>query len=198
MMSKRVKPVPCWLTQWRVLSLIALLTLGVSACGFHLRGQLQMDPRYLPITVEDLGENAEFKPRLIRTLTESNIPVVEDSGAHLRILIDKISFEKHLVSADTTANIDTYDIGVKLRYKFKLNGEDILNWQELKVNRTLQFSKKAVVSSATEEVTLRDDLMSDAVAQIVTRLRYLDTLEREANKKTNKKDSGEIKDEPKT
>jgi len=177
------------LSAWQILTMpclrylvLALLLLAVNACGYHLRGQLQLDEQYLPVTVEDNGENAEIKPRLIRHLTEANIPVVENNNAHLRILIDNVSFEKHLVSADTTANIDTFDIGVRLRYKFKVDGQDILNWQELRINRTLQFSKSAVVSSATEESTLRDDLLSDAVLQIVTRLRFIDTLVRESKK----------------
>lgn len=197
---------PVYRRYWPILLIAAILS-GLDACGFHLRGKLQLDERYLPIYVEDLGENAEVKPRLIRLLTESEIPVMENGDGHLRILIDKLFFEKRLISADDEANIDTYDVGIRLRYKFKLDGEEILSWQDLRVNRTLQFSKSAVVSSATEEVTLRDDLLSEAVNQIVTRLRYLDTLisESRANikKPEEKKDGGpnkidEVKDEPKT
>ena len=174
--------------------LFVALTFAFTACGFHLRGEIKLDPRYLPVKVEDSGVNAEIKPRLVRHLTEANIPVVEKGDAHLLIMIEDVSFEKHLVSAASQANIDTFDIGVKMHYKFSVDGDDIMKWQELRINRTLQFSKSAVVSSATEEATLRDDLLSDAVNQIITRLRYLDTLVGEAPKKLREAP----KNEPKT
>lgn len=164
------------------------LAIIVSACGYHLRGNIKIDPQYLPVKVVDAGVNAEIKPRLIRLLNESNIPVVEDDSARLLITIQGVEFEKRLVSAANQASIDTFEVGMKLRYKFSSGNKDLLSWQDLRTNRILQFSKSAVVSSATEESTLRDDLLSDAISQIVTRLRYLNELE-PAEHKQDKSDT---------
>lgn len=162
------------------LLLATAVTSGVVSCGFHLRGQVKLDDRFLPVTVKDSGVNAEIKPRLVRSLNESNIPVVEnDQASRLHIIVKDVEFEKHLVSSasgENSATIDTYDIGVKLSYKFVLDGKDILNWQDLRINRILQFSNNAVVSSATEEATLHDDLLADAVNQIITRLRFINNI----------------------
>jgi len=159
------------------LALALLVVSVVTDCGYHLRGNIKIDEKYLPVKVVDAGVNAEIKPRIIRQLSEANIPVVEDGNARLEIIIQGVEFDKRLVSTASLANIDTFEIGMKLRYKFSSGGKDLLPWQDLRINRILQFSKSAVVSSATEETTLRDDLLSDAIYQIVTRLRYLDQLE---------------------
>jgi len=166
-----------WLRLFRSgLGSVALVII-VNACGYHLRGDFTIEQQYLPIKVVDTGVSAEIKPRIIRQLNEANIPIVEDDSARLLITIQGVEFDRRLVSAANQATIDTYEIGMRLRYKFSSAGKDLLTWQDLRISRILQFSKSAVVSSATEESTLRDDLLSDAIHQIVTRLRYLDQLE---------------------
>ena len=172
---------------WRLSFMALLVASTLSACGYHFRGQVKLETQYVPVAVDDTGVNAEIKPRLIRSLKESSIPVAETAKARLHIIVSDVAFDKHLVSAaEKGAGIDTFDIGIRLRYKFSVEGKDLMPWQELRLNRTLQFSKSAVVSSATEESTLRDDLLNDAVIQIVTRLRYLDEMEKEARENESK------------
>lgn len=158
------------------LTLLALLLLS-SACGYHLRGNLQLDQQYLPLRIEDSGGNTQIKPRLIRRLTESQISVDSKTEPGLKIILSREEFDKHLVSAAEEAK--TFEISYRVYYQFDVKGKKVLDAQELRLNRTLQFSNSAVVSSATEEATLRDDLLDDAVFQIVTRLRFLDVLLKE-------------------
>ena len=166
----------------RLLILLALL-LSCGACGYHLRGDISLDSRYLPLSIEDSGGNTQIKPRLIRRLTESRIDVDSKTADGLRIILTREKFEKNLVSAAEEAK--TYEISYRVYYQFDVDGKQVLNNQELRLNRTLQFSNSAVVSSATEEATLRDDLLDDAAFQIVTRLRYLDVLIEEYQAEAN-------------
>ncbi len=59
---------------------LALLMLTISACGFHLRGDVQIDPAYSPLSVEPGNLTIIQQAVLRQTLKRASAIVLEQSG----------------------------------------------------------------------------------------------------------------------
>lgn len=162
----------CWVIWFGRSNLLLGLLAITTACGFHLRGDWQLDEGLSPVSVSDNGSESKIKLQLLRGLRDAGVPLAIQDEGKTNIQLEGEQFSKRLLSATDIASIDTYDVQYQVRYKVTAAVE-LIAWQDLILNRTLQFSKSAVLSSATEEAALRDDLVSEAAEQIVGRLRFL-------------------------
>jgi len=160
--------------------LFAFLTfhfsLGLSACGFHLRGagKAELPAALSTLRVAIEGSQAANDPLLaaMKTAlrTQAGVTVVDSVEAPLLLLSGEHS-DSQVLSVGTTGKADEYLL--KYEVSFRLVGVDgkvLAETQTVKLQRDHAFDRFNVIAKEREETDLRRDMQRDAVQQILRRL----------------------------
>lgn len=157
----------------RKLLLASLLLL--SACGFHLRGAVELPPALSVMQVQDATPATDIAPELRRALQRQGVTLVEDAGHAAPVLqIRSESVDKHVQVVDVTGKVQQYS--VRHIVQFSLRGGDGSEWlplQQIRASRELRFEEAAVLGTGNEEQQLVREMRSDAVARILRLLQSL-------------------------
>ncbi len=158
-----------------VAGLTVMLLLTVSACGFQLRGDVNLDARLGKIYIQ----GADRYDPLVRDLTQSLIAtgalVVEqhkDATAVLHILKNKAS--RRVLSVSSAGKVREYELYQTLEFKVgDTAGRELVAPQRLELTRAYLFDKEDVLGKSNEEEMLRRDLRRDLVRLVLLRLEAL-------------------------
>lgn len=159
--------------QLRVWMLLALV-FSLHACGFQLRGSIDLSSEMSPIYIE---QNSVFDlAREIKTLLASNkIAMVEDaqqSKSQLILLNDSKS--QSVLSVDGSGQAREYRLTYKVNYVIKVNqkqnDEAAVVPDSLTVNRTWLFDPNAVLAVTNEAELLYKDMRREAARLILLKI----------------------------
>ena len=153
-------------------SLILLVALSVTSCGFHLRGAAE-----LPFeTVHIVGASNEFKEELKRTIeARSDTEVVETpEEAQATLQIIREDREKSILALSGAGRVREFELRYRLAYRV-LNAEkrEIGPVGEILLRRDFTYDDRLALAKEAEEAELYNDMQADAVRQIVRRLSAL-------------------------
>ncbi len=156
------------------LSLTLLLALALSACGFHLRGSQQSTEvdiagLFLRSTAAD-RVGAAVKSQLENAGTALS-PSLAKAEYILSLSREAIRRSVLSVSANT-GKVDEYQLELSVNMSIAKPGQDELVAAEtIRVARGYAFDEDAILGKAAEEKLLEDELLRQAAAQIIRRLR---------------------------
>lgn len=155
------------LTRRRTLIAAGLSSLGLTACGFRLRGAFEapFETMYLQMRV-----NSPIYNRLKRALTAgSNIRIVsspKEAQAVLELLKD--TRQSDVLSINDSGQAREYQLSLTL--EFRVSSPEGFDWLEattLTTTRDMTYSEVEFLSRSTEEELLYKDMETDLVNQIV-------------------------------
>ncbi len=154
----------------RHLLIITLLTL--SACGFQLRGDVEI-PRYLhSIQVQDSRPATRITPELKRALQRHGVKVVDDAEQADAVLrLQSESFERRVQAVD--ANGKALEYGLRYVVVFSVLGTDGSVWlsnASASASRYLRFDTRSVLGAGSEEEQLMIEMRRDVVRSILRQL----------------------------
>jgi LPS-assembly lipoprotein len=156
---------------------ILLLALTVSACGFHLRGQVNLPPEMARTHIEGLGEYSELGRDLRRLLEGSGAQVVdtrEEAGAILDIITNQAS--RRVLSVQAGGKVQEYELIQRLVFSVRTtDGRVLLAPQTLELNREYLYDRNDPLASGSQEGEIRDDMQRDIVQLLMRRLQALGT-----------------------
>ncbi|MBI3775982.1 MAG: hypothetical protein HY273_10595 [Gammaproteobacteria bacterium] len=157
---------------WQFVTFILLPVFLLTACGFHLRGAVQL-PRGMDVTyLQDQQPSSTIAAPLRQLLTSNGARVtsnVDEATATLRIVSE--AFDRHMLSIGRTATEKTYE----LIYTVTFAGQAKNNaWnadaQEIRITREMIFDEAQVLAKTAEQEQLRNVMVQDAARQILVRL----------------------------
>jgi LPS-assembly lipoprotein len=157
--------------------LVAAATVGLVACGFHLRGAMDFAFDTVAVTPETGGAVA---PELIRTLGDRIRPVAPQQDQEPpQVIVDILSEtrEKSVVGTNSSGQVREFQL--RLRVKFRMRtpqGRTLIAETEVAQQRDISFSEAAVLSKEAEETLLYRDMQSDVVQQLLRRMAAVKTL----------------------
>ena len=157
--------------------LVAAATVGLAACGFHLRGAMDFAFDTVAVTPETGGAVA---PELIRILGDRIRPVVPRQDQEPpQVIVDILSEgrEKSVVGTNSSGQVREFQL--RLRVKFRMRtpqGRTLIAETEVAQQRDISFSEAAVLSKEAEEGLLYRDMQSDIVQQLLRRMAAVKTL----------------------
>jgi LPS-assembly lipoprotein len=154
---------------------IALLTLMLAACGFHLRGEAQLPAGMQRVMVEGADPVSPLGRDLRKALTRSGAQVVDKSAegvAVLRIVTNRIRTDVLSVGGNARANEYT------MRYNVEFDvvnaaGTNLLPKQVIELTRDFTFDANQALGIAAEQDLLTQELQRDMVQTILRRLEAL-------------------------
>lgn len=158
----------------RLITLLALLPLLLSACGWQLRGstdtQLSMRLHLQPGKAK-----AEMVSALSRSLGRYGIELVDTAGAadYVLNIIDARS-EQRTATVSGSARVSERLLNEQLTYQVNDRyGNQVVSATTVGQERIFEYKEDNVLATADEANTLRKEMHYDLARQIVTRLAQL-------------------------
>jgi LPS-assembly lipoprotein len=156
--------------------LLAACGLGLTSCGFHLRGvgatELPAELRTLKLEVPASG--AAFDPlrEAMRNAlqTQGGVTVV-DSGEVPVLRLEGEVYETRVLSVSSAVKAAEYLVLYHVNFRVTgVRGNDLVPTQTVALQRDYAFDPVNVLAKEREEQELRQSLRQDAVQQILRRL----------------------------
>jgi len=150
------------------LLLLLSSSLLLSACGFHLRGQIDVPESLQRIHVK--GTDVELVYDLERSLKFSNVLVV-DEGDNAAILdVSNTSYLKEVVGTSSTGIASNYKMTYTVNYVVVDNLGDTLQRESVNQSRTLSYDANNILLFEREETFLKEEMRKELVSFILRRM----------------------------
>ena len=156
---------------------IVLSVYLLTACGFHLRGAVELSPEITPIFLEQGADNA-LNRELRALLSQSGKNNLTQTKSEAKAVLNIVSAreKKRVVAVDDSGRARQYDLSYILRYR--LTGKNIPqfgndNINVLHLKRSVNFDPESVLAIGHEVETLYKDMRKDSARLILQRLQAL-------------------------
>jgi LPS-assembly lipoprotein len=150
---------------------LALLSLTLAACGFHIRGHENFNFPFQTLYVESAA-NSPFVNELRRSVRAVGTKLAgnaKEAEAVLHVLSE--AREKSILSLSGAGRVREYRL--LYRVSFRLNGpgdKEMMPESRIELTRDLSFNEGEVLAKESEEALLYRDMENDASQQILRRL----------------------------
>jgi LPS-assembly lipoprotein len=152
---------------------ILTFALLLSACGYHLRGALELPSGLKNIYLE--GGSGQLREQFTRAMQISSVPMA--SSPETAGLIVKISGEdsqRRVLSLNAQGAANDFELGY--RFDFELvgaNNQVLMAREPIEIKREYYNDQLAVIAQGNEETVIRNEMYQQAVRSIVNRARVL-------------------------
>lgn len=155
--------------------LMLIMIVSVSACGFHLRGDVQLAPQLSKVYFKGGDVYDPLVRDWTRSLTTAGSAVVEEATSATAIVhILNNSGDRRVLSVRATGKVQEYELYQRLEFRvIAADGRELLAAQRLELTRDYLFDPNDVLGKAGEEETLRRDMRRDLVRLAMLRLEAL-------------------------
>ena len=152
------------------------LALLLSACGFQLRGNVDLPDGVEPIYIGGLNTSGQLSIELRNLLTAYGIELSSDSAqANYQILISEQKTDRRTASLGAGARVAEYQLIESVSFELRnKKGRTVLGPITLTERKIMPNDPNKVVSTAEEEKILRRDMLQQLAAKIARQLRAFD------------------------
>lgn len=158
------------LTKKAVIFVLALL---LSACGYHLRGALELPANMKNVYVE--GGSASLHEQFGRIMKASSVQLAKSrKGAGIVIKIFNEDFNRRVLSLSTRGKTNEFELTYRLDYEFA-NAADtpLMERQTVEIRREYYNDQQYIIAKDNEEAVIRNEMYQQAVNTIVNRARVV-------------------------
>jgi len=154
-------------------SVVFMLMLLLTACGYHLRGAIQLPEALQKIYVR--GASAELTNAIARTFRSASgelVATAAEAGMILNVINE--DYQRRTISIDSSGYSNEYDLVYRLTFDLLDNqGAVLISAQTIEVSKSYfnEQSSNTVLSKGNEEAVLRKELYSQAVRSVIDRAR---------------------------
>ena len=151
---------------------LCALSLWLSACGFHLRGPVQLPEAMKHTYLQGGNRYGEFMTDLRQFLTGSGVTLVDSpkqATAILRIL--RRGDDRRVLSVGPDGRPREYELYSTVEFDVVgAKGQSMVADQQVDVRRDFYFSEADVLGKANEEALLRREMHRDLARMLMLRL----------------------------
>lgn len=150
-----------------------ILALCLTACGFHLRGMIDV-PEWLTNVsiISKEGNNKELISILSAQLDGYKIKVNPDPAlAQYWLIINRTTYQQQISSIGASTNPRQYQLFLTVEFMLQTRkGQVIKSPEHVVITRQLTVNNNRILGSNEEESVLISEMRHDAVIQIINRL----------------------------
>ena len=154
-------------------SVIVLMALLLSACGYHLRGAFELPAGMKNIFLE--GGSAPLQTQFKKAMELSSIPIAasaETAGIIIRIFDE--NSQRRVLSLNVAGVANDFELDYRMEYEI-VDAKDILLMarQPLEIKREYYNDQLAIIAKESEETTIKNEMYLQAVRTIVNRAKVV-------------------------
>lgn len=149
-----------------------LVVFLLSACGFHLRGMIDI-PEWLDnVSIISRDGNKELVAKLKSVLEGYKIKVNDDPAlAKYWLMINRSNLQQQIVSIGASTNPRQYQLIMTTEFSLTTpKGQVVKPVRQVTVTRQLTVNNDRILGSNAEESILISEMRQDTVIQIINRL----------------------------
>ena len=152
------------------LSAVLLLAITLTACGFHLRGNIPLPKNIQNMYVQ--GPDGTFKDKLEDVLTNSGATIAPSAlAADVVVNITEATSSRDVGTLDERGKVDSYNLVFRVRYSLDdTQGKVVRESTSLRESRQYDFDPELVVESESEEQQLQTSMEEDIALRMVRQL----------------------------
>lgn len=149
-----------------------ILATLLCACGFHLRGMVDVPTWLDQVSIIAKNENKILADLLEAQLDAYNIKVIEDpSLAKYWLMINSSSVRQQIISIGASTNPRQYQLIMTTNFSLKTRkGQIVKPARDVFVSRQFTANNDRILGSNDEEAILINEMRQDTVIQIINRL----------------------------
>ena len=142
-----------------------LFTIGLSSCGYHLRGATLIPENALPIYIFKDDAFHDLRQKLSSRLKRSDIEITKNTtDASTVIKIVSIKKSNNVISVDSLGRTSEIKLGVTVDVSITI--KDISYQKKISVFKDVAFNPENILSYKKEEKILYDEMFSE-VARLI-------------------------------
>lgn len=148
---------------------LSALIFTVTACGFHLRGQIDVPESISVIAVQT--DDKDLYRVLVEALDFSGVTVVQ-SSADAKALLDlhRVEFERKVRTIDDRGKVTGYNLIYRVFFKVISASGENLRQSAVVARRDFNFDPDLVLQAEIEENALREDMVKELTQSILRQL----------------------------
>lgn len=154
-------------------AVILSLALLLSACGYHLRGAIQLPENMKNIYVE--GSSVPLLEQFKQAMKASSSKLSSSrTGAGIVIKIVHEESSRRSLSLSSSGKSNEYELLYRLDYEFA-NAKDapLMEKQTVEIRREYYNDQTAMIAKENEENVIRGEMYQQAVQTILSRARFV-------------------------
>jgi LPS-assembly lipoprotein len=153
--------------------IIALLVVGVTACGWHLRGSLDLPDELRSVHLNAAGVDRFLREDLERALTLSQVKLEPADTAAFTISLSNVEQERRVNSVGTDGVADSIRLGLATEYTVTdRDGNLLVTDGSAQVVRVYNFDRDNVAAKAQEEQLVLKELRRELAQQLLRQIRF--------------------------
>jgi LPS-assembly lipoprotein len=154
------------------LLLLAVAPLFLAACGFHLRGTIEVPAALKETRIVGVAQFAPLTLELKKVLTNAGSKVLPAAApASSTITISNELYDRRVLSVDAQGRVAEYALVYSFYFQVSDAGGTIMvPNQKIALTRDYRFDPDNVLAKDTEEAQIRSDMISFAVRQLMRRI----------------------------
>jgi LPS-assembly lipoprotein len=151
-------------------ALLLVLAVSISACGFHLRGNIPLADGVKNMFVS--APEGPFKDQLVRVLNQAGATIASTpQGADVVLLVSSADTSRTVGTLDERGKANSYNLKFKVRYTLKDPSEkNIRPAETVTESRRYNFDPETVLETEAEEAELQESMEQDVALRIVRQL----------------------------
>jgi LPS-assembly lipoprotein len=146
-----------------------MLMLGLTACGFHLRGQIDLPAAMAATFIEANGANADLIKRVRRSLLGNGAVVTTDRAeatAILRVLND--NYDRRVLSVGGGRKVRELELHYAVRFELvERGGDSLVKPQTVELFRDYTYDEDDILGKQGEEANIREEMIREAGDRIL-------------------------------
>jgi len=152
------------------LGAVLLLAISITACGFHLRGNIP-----LPKVIQNMyvqAPDGTFKDKLEEILSQAGANIAPSAiVADVIVNVIDASSSRNVGTLDERGKVDSYNLVFSVQYSLDdTNGKVVRKKATLRETRQYDFDPELVVESESEEDQLVSSMEEDVALRMVRQL----------------------------
>ena len=151
------------------LALLLLAASIINACGFQLRGAMDISQDITPTFIQQ-NSAFELAREIKELLVNNNLAIAKSQeAASSQIALNKETKSRRVLSVDTDGRAREYLLNYTVNFTIKINQSKPIN-DSLSLERSLLFDTDAVVAVVNESEILYKDMQRDIARLILLKL----------------------------
>ena len=162
------------------ISILTFLVTLLSACGFHLRGQVDLPVGLRILNLDAQAAETMTQNLLRQSMLSNGVTLSQDAPYTLKIISE--SGNRRVLSVTSNAKASEYELTQNLSFKLlDANGEAVSEELNITSYRTLQYDADAEIGKAQEEANLRREMKQNNAYNVLIRLKAIKLPNNKAN-----------------
>lgn len=159
--------------------LLFLLSLSLTACGFHLRGHAPLPPQLRVLYLKSDNPNSTFIKQMKQVLRSIGVTLVDDAqSAPVTLQILNESTGQQLVSLGVSGQLATYLLSANVTYQLlDSHGQALQPPRTVGTSRNFSINANQVLGDMSVRSGLQEEMQRDLINQLFNQLRARGTVQ---------------------